>query len=190
MDRQFDLPADLPVPIDDGACRHLEGASIPRLALPSTNGRQVSLRGESIRRTIVVFAYPRTGLPGNPAPPGWDAIPGARGCTPQTCAFRDLNSEVEKAGARVFGLSVQSADYQREMVRRLHVPFEILSDDDYRLQKALRLPTFKFGHETLLKRVTFVVRGGRIVKVFYPVFPPDRNASDVLDWLRTSMLKG
>lgn len=135
---------------------------------------------------MVVFAYPRTGLPGKPAPAGWDAIPGARGCTPQTCAFRDLNADFERAGARVFGLSAQSPDYQREMVDRLHVPFEVLSDDDLRFQKALRLPTFRFGHETLLKRVTFVVRAGRIVKVFYPVFPPDRNASDVLDWLRTS----
>lgn len=138
-----------------------------------------------MRRTVVVFAYPRTGVPGRPAPAEWDAIPGARGCTPQTCAFRDLHGEFERLGARVFGLSVQSPDYQREMVQRLHVPFEVLSDEDHRFRKALRLPVFTFRHEDLLRRVTFVVRGGRIVKVFYPVFPPDGNASDVLDWLRT-----
>lgn len=174
------------MPVDDGACRHLEDASIPRLALPSTKGRQVSIRDESMRKAVVVFAYPRTGVPGRPVPAEWDAIPGARGCTPQACAYRDVHAEFERAGARVFGLSVQSPDHQREMSQRLGLPFEVLSDEDHRFRKALRLPIFTFRHEDLLRRVTFVARGGRIVKVFYPVFPPDRNPSDVLDWLRTA----
>jgi peroxiredoxin len=183
MDPQFALPPNLPRPLDDGAARHLLGASIPRLALPSTSGRQVSVRDESLRRLAVVFAYPRTGTPGKPAPADWDLIPGARGCTPQTCGFRDHFAKFQALGAAVFGLSVQPTDYQREMTRRLQVPFEVLSDDERRVQKALRLPTFRWGNETLLRRVTFVVRRGRIVKVFYPVFPPDQNATEVLSAL-------
>jgi peroxiredoxin len=190
LDPQFDLPPGLPVPVDDGAAKHLQDLSIPRLALPSTHGRNVSIRDESFRHPTVVFAYPRTGIPGRPAPAEWDAIPGARGCTPQTCAFRDLAAGFQHLGARVFGLSVQTTDYQQEMAKRLHVPFEILSDDDLRLQKAARLPTFTFGGEKLLKRVTFVARRGRIIKVFYPVFPPDQNASDVLEWLGAQTAHG
>lgn len=177
------LPAGLPAPVDDGACRHLEGVSLPRLALRSTQRREVSLRDESMRRTAVVFAYPKTGVPGRPTPPDWDAIPGARGCTPQACAFRDLHAAFGAQGASVFGLSRQTPSYQQEMAQRLHLPFEVVSDHEFRLQKALRLPTFEYHGERLLKRVTFVVRRGRIVKVFYPVFPTDRNAAQVLDWL-------
>ena len=177
------LPADLPAPVDDGACRHLAGVSLPRLSLRSTQGREVSLRDESLRRTAVVFAYPRTGVPGRPTPADWDAIPGARGCTPQACAFRDLHAEFAAHGATVFGLSTQSPSHQQEMAQRLHLPFEVLSDHEFRLQKALRLPTFAYHGERLLRRVTLVVRRGRIVNVFYPVFPTDQNAAQVLGWL-------
>jgi peroxiredoxin len=134
------LPADLPVPVDDGACRHLPGLAVPRVQLPSTNGRRVDLSAVRAPR-IVVYCYPRTGVPGQPLLPGWDAIPGARGCTPETCAFRDHHQELRKLGAEVFGFSTQTTEYQKEMVERLHVPFEVLSDADLAFVHALRLPT-------------------------------------------------
>jgi peroxiredoxin len=173
----------IPAPVDDGAARHLEGLQIPDLTLAATDGRRVSLCALPAR--VVVFAYPRTGRPGDPAlVEGWDQIPGARGCTPQSCAFRDLHAALLAAGAtRVLGLSTQGTDYQREAVERLHLPFAILSDADLVLTRAIRLPTFEVAGQTMLKRLAMVVDDGRITKVFYPVFPPDRNASDVLAWL-------
>jgi peroxiredoxin len=176
----------IPAPQDDGAARHLEGASVPDLALPATNGRAVSLARCNGR--TVVYAYPRMGKPGQIAlVDGWDEIPGARGCTPQSCAFRDHFRELASAGAaQVFGLSTQDTAYQVEAVERLHLPFAILSDERLAFSRALRLPTMEVANLTLLKRLAMVIDDGRISKVFYPVFPPDRNAEDVLAWLKAN----
>lgn len=180
-DDVFRLPADLPVPVDDGACDHLTGMRLPSIPLASTTGRRVDLA--ALPGWTVVYCYPRTGRPGQPLPTGWDEIPGARGCTPQSCAFRDHHHEFEALGARVFGLSTQDTGYQREAVERLRLPFELLSDAGLAFAEALRLPTFQVESMTLIRRLTLVVRDGTITKVFYPVFPPDRNAAEVLAWL-------
>jgi len=173
----------IPAPEDDGAARHLQGMAVPDVALTATDGTPVSLAKFTGR--VVVFAYPRTGQPGQPSlADDWDMIPGARGCTPQTCAFRDLHQVMIAAGAaRVFGLSTQDTAYQREAAERLHLPFPLLSDEKLALTKALRLPTMDVAGHTLIKRLALVIDSGRISKVFYPVFPPDRNAGDVLAWL-------
>jgi len=178
------LPKDLPVPVDDGAARHLPHMMVPPIALPSTRGREVVLADESQQARVVVYAYPRTGEPDKDLPPGWDAIPGARGCTPQSCGFRDVHAEFARLGAAVYGLSTQTTEYQREMAGRLHLPFEVLSDAGLRFQRALKLPTFEVVGMTLLKRITLVLFRGEVEHVFYPVFPPDQNARQVLDWLR------
>jgi peroxiredoxin len=174
----------IPAPEDDGGARHLTGMVVPDVALTATDGTQVSLA--RLPGRVVVFAYPRTGVPGQISPvPGWDMIPGARGCTPQACAYRDLHKELTGAGAaRVFGLSTQDTAYQREAARRLHLPFPLLSDEKLALATALRLPVMDVGGMTLIKRLALVIDDGRIAKAFYPVFPPDRNAGDVLAWLR------
>jgi peroxiredoxin len=182
------LPPNLPVPVDDGACDHLPGARVPPVRLASTAGRLVDL-AEVAERPAVFFFYPRTGEPGRAAGPEWDAIPGARGCTPQSCGFRDLHREFVGRGVTVFGVSTQETGYQREFVERNHVPFELLSDAGLRLTRALRLPTFEYpvergGPTTLIKRMAWYVERGRIEKIWYPVFPPDRNAETVLEWLR------
>lgn len=179
------LPPDLPVPRDDGAARHLTGRRLPDIALRATDGAMVSLA--KLAGRVVVYAYPRTGQPGKPLPPGWDEIPGARGCTPQSCAFRDHQAELKQLGvAQLFGLSTQDTAYQREAVERLHLPFAILSDEDLKLTRALELPTFEVAGMTLLKRLALVVDDGAITKVFYPVFPPDKNADEVVAWLRSN----
>lgn len=179
----LELPPDLPVPVDDGAARHLAGMRLPDLALPATDGSAVNL-GRLAGRTVV-YAYPRTGEPGKPSPEGWDAIPGARGCTPQSCGFRDHFAELERLGvAQLYGLSTQSTDYQREVAERLHLPFAILSDAELRLTKAMNLPTFAVDGMTLLKRMAWVIDDGVVTKAFYPVFPPDKNAEEVVAWLR------
>jgi peroxiredoxin len=181
------LPPDLPVPIDDGACDHLRGLALPAIALASTDGVDVRLDDPSAPRTIV-FAYPRTGRPGEEPPGGtaaWNAIPGARGCTPQACAYRDHFVELTALGVRVFGLSTQDSAYQRELVDRLGLPYPILSDEHLALTTALRLPTFETEGLTLLRRHTVVIDGGQIEHVFYPVFPSDRDAEQVVDWLRS-----
>jgi peroxiredoxin len=184
-DNLYELPKDLPVPQDEGACRHLPGMRLPTLALPSTGGRTVDL--SALKGRTVVYVYPRTGEPDKNPPPGWDAIPGARGCTPQSCAFRDHYQELKRAGAaEVFGLSTQDTAYQREMATRLHLPFEVLSDEKLALTRALKLPTFDVAGMTLIKRLTLILRDGAVEHVFYPVFPPDRNAGDVLAWLAAS----
>ena len=173
----------LPRPEDDGAARHLPGSRVPALDLPATSGADVAL-AELPGRTIV-YVYPLTGRPGIALPEDWDAIPGARGCTPQSCAFRDHHAELLAAGAdRIFGLSAQDTDYQREAALRLHLPFPLLSDAALRLTTALRLPVMLVGGATLLKRMALIIEDGVIAHVFYPVFPPDRNAADVLEWLR------
>ena len=175
--------ARLPAPVDDGAARHLPGLAIPEVTLPATDGSDVSLA--SLTGRTVVYAYPLTGRPGSPLPEGWDEIPGARGCTPQNCAFRDHHAELLAAGAdRVFGLSTQDTAYQREAAERLHLPFPILSDAALRLTTALKLPVMLVDGATLLKRMALIIDDGVITHVFYPVFPPDRNAPEVLAWLR------
>lgn len=172
----------IPAPVDDGAARHLTGVRLPALALAATDGRAVDL--SRLAGRSIVYAYPRTGRPGIDNPEGWDMIPGARGCTPQTCAFRDHFAELTRLGvAHVFGLSTQDSAYQKEAAERLHLPFAILSDAELRLTKAIRLPSFETSGMVLLRRLTMVIDEGRITHVFYPVFPPDRNAADVIAWL-------
>lgn len=189
MSSAFDpnaLPEDLPAPEDDGAAAHLEGMEMPALALPATDGSAVNL--SALPGTTVVYIYPRTGRPGQDMPAGWNQIPGARGCTPQSCGFRDHFAELQAAGAdAVFGISTQSTGDQGEARDRLALPFELLSDERLELARALDLPTFEAEGMTLLKRMALILRDGRIAKVFYPVFPPDRNAEDVLAWLRESV---
>jgi peroxiredoxin len=179
-----DLPKDLPRPVDDGAAAHLQGMKLPSVALPATDGTTVDLG--AVPGRFVLYVYPMTGRPGVPLPDGWDGIPGARGCTPQSCAFRDHHAELRSLDTSVFGLSTQTTDYQHEARDRLHLPFELLSDAGHRLKQLLRLPTFDVAGTELYKRLTLVVENGRIRKTFYPVFPPDRNAAEVLEWLRQS----
>jgi peroxiredoxin len=179
------LPDDLPVPVDDGAADHLEGAEIPPLSLPATSGDAPDL-SEAARGTLVLYVYPRTGRPGEPLPEGWNDIPGARGCTPQSCAFRDHFGELRRLGADVLGISAQSLHDQIEFAERVELPYPILSDPELALADALALPTFEVAGMRLYRRLTVVARAGRIVKAFYPVFPPDRNAADVVAWLQGS----
>ncbi len=179
------LPAGLPVPEDDGAASHLPGMRMPDIALAATDGSTVALAALTGR--TVVYAYPRTGVPGQPPfTEDWDLIPGARGCTPQSCDFRDHHGELQAAGVRVFGLSTQTAEFQREARERLHLPFNLLSDDEFRLTGALRLPAFDANGTKLLKRLTLVIKDGVIEHVFYPVFPPDAHAAEVLRWLQAA----
>lgn len=175
------LPDNLPVPQDDCACDHLEGASLPSVLLRTTEEREVNFR-ELGKRPSIIFFYPRTGVPDKATPEGWDLIPGARGCTPQSCGFRDFYQEFKALGYEVYGASTQTTEYQQEFVSRNHIPFEILSDEDLALTEELELPTFEFGGETLIKRMVLVLEEEKIVKVFYPVFPPDKNAEMVLEW--------
>jgi peroxiredoxin len=174
----------IPPPVDDGAAAHLVGMAIPPITLLATDDSSVTL--SALPGRTVVFAYPRTGSPGKISlVDDWDMIPGARGCTPQTCSFRDLFAELKAAGTRqVFGLSTQDNVYQTEMASRLHLPFPVLSDEKLKLTRALNLPTMEVAGLTLIKRLALIVDDGRIAHVFYPVFPPDRNAADVLAWLK------
>ena len=177
------LPPGIPVPQDDGAARHLQGLALPSLSLAATDGSRVDL--SKLAGRTVVYIYPRTGVPGQPLPEGWDAIPGARGCTPQSCSFRDHFAELKRLGvAHLYGLSTQDTAYQREAVERLKLPFAILSDAGLALTRAIDLPTFAVAGMTLLKRMALVVDDGVIGKVFYPVFPPDRSAAEVIAWLK------
>lgn len=176
------LPHDLPIPVDDGACDHLCGKDIPSLELPSTIGKSINLSAVGSAR-IVVYCYPMTGDPEQPLPSNWNLIPGARGCTPQACNFRDHQDAIEKLGAEVFGLSTQTKEEQLKASQRLHLKFPLLSDAQYRLVNALKLPTFDFDGVTLIKRHTLVIKNRKIEKVFYPVFPPNKSAEDVISWL-------
>ncbi|WP_328371178.1 redoxin family protein [Streptomyces sp. NBC_00445] len=182
------LPADLPAPEDDAAADHLPGTKAPRLSLPSTAGKEIRLDALGPRRTVI-YVYPLTGHPGTDLPEGWNSIPGARGCTPETCGFRDHFQELLDAGAgRVYGLSSQDSDYQNEVVERLGLPFDMLSDPALGLADTLGLPTFQAGGMRLFKRLTLVVRDGVIEHAFYPVFPPNEHAQQVLTWLRENPL--
>lgn len=178
------LPPNIPAPQDDGAARHLAGMKLPDLALPATDGAQVNL--STLKGRTVLYVYPRTGVPGVDLPPGWNDIPGARGCTPQSCSFRDHFGELKRLGvAQLFGLSTQDTAYQQEAATRLHLPFAILSDEKLALTEALNLPIFVTSGMTLLKRMALVLDDGTITKVFYPVFPPDKNAEEVVAWLQS-----
>jgi peroxiredoxin len=181
----LNLPDDLPVPQDDGEARHLTGLKLPDIALAATDGAQINL--SKLGGRTVVYVYPRTGRPGQPLPTGWDDIPGARGCTPQSCGFRDHFDELKRLGvSALYGLSTQDSAYQREVVERLHLPFAILSDDKFELTQAMRLPSFAVDGMTLIKRMAWVIDDGVMTEVFYPVFPPDRSATEVVNWLRGS----
>ena len=177
------LPDDLPVPQDDGAAAHLPGTEMPPLALTATTGEPVDLSRAGSPRAVV-YIYPKTGQPGVPLPEGWNEIPGARGCTPESMGFRDHYTELAALGVEVFGLSSQDSDYQGELAARLALPYPLLSDPDLLLADRLGLPTFTAGGERLYKRLTLVLNGGRIEHAFYPVFPPDTHAGKVVDWLR------
>jgi peroxiredoxin len=181
-DNVYQLPPDLPVPEDDGACDHLTGTRLPPVALPATGGASVDL--SALPGWSIVYCYPRTGRPDEASPAGWNAIPGARGCTPQSCGYRDHYQELRDLGAdRVFGLSTQATADQQELVSRLHLPFEVLSDAALELARALKLPTFEVEGMTLIKRLTLVIHDGVVEHVFYPVFPPDTSAPTVIHWL-------
>ena len=178
----------IPAPVDDGAATHLVGRTIPNLLLANTAGSKTNL--SKLTGRTVIYAYPMTGRPDKALPEGWDKIPGARGCTPQSCAFRDHATELEASGVQhLFGLSTQSTEYQREAASRLHLPFALLSDKQLRLSEALNLPTLEVDGQTLLKRLTLVVDDGVITHTFYPVFPPDQSADVVLDWIKQSEKK-
>lgn len=178
MHDPYVLPEGLPVPVDDGAADHLTGSAVPDLVLPSSRG------AVNLRDFEVLYVYPRSGRPGRDLLPGWDDIPGARGCTPQSCAFRDHSAELAAVGARVAGLSAQTLDDQIEFAQRNQMPFPVISDEWLELARDPGLPTFEVEGLTLYKRLALIAEQGRIVKVFYPVFPPDRNAQDVVDWLK------
>ena len=176
------LPANLPVPEDDGACEHLEGMSFPSISLIGTSGNKVGIG--SRHGFVVVYFYPLIGRPDSPPMLGWNEIPGARGCTPQSCAFRDLYAEFTASGVTVYGASTQSHSEQVEASERLHLPFELVSDSSFELVSALRLPTFEYNSLVLIKRQTLIIENGIIKKVFYPVFPPNENAANVIAWLK------
>ena len=178
------LPVDLPIPQDDGSTNHLKGMKLPNVALNATNGKTINFG--DIKSKLVIYCYPMTGRPDVPLPDGWDEIPGARGCTPQSCSFRDHYKELQELKAEVIGLSVQTTEYQKEMVERLHLPFPVVSDADYKFQKALGLPTFVASGMTLLKRLTLIVKEGKIVNVHYPIFPSDSDPAWVIDYLKAN----
>lgn len=180
------LPANLLIPQDDGACDHLFGLAFPNLSLSSTTGEEISPRALSLKKDVILFCYPMTGRPGVALPDGWDNIPGARGCTPQNCAFKDNSQEFSALDAQLIGVSTQDTTYQKELVERIHLPYPILSDSEFKLIEALSLPTMVVANMTLIKRLTVIIRDGTIAKVFYPVFPSNKNPSEILRWLKTN----
>lgn len=182
IDDYVRLPLDLPIPQDDGACLHLPGQTLPSTLLRATDGQLVDLRAQ--RGWVVLYCYPMTARPGVALPKGWDAIPGARGCTPQSCGFRDHHTVLSQLGAKVYGLSTQDTVYQQEAAARLHLPFALLSDADQRFSDALGLPMFEVADLRLNQRLTLMVFDGSIRHCFYPVFPPDRHAESVVAWLQ------
>jgi peroxiredoxin len=179
------LPPDLPIPVDDGRCAHLPGMRVPDLELPTTAGRSISLRHETMAPTVIFF-YPRTGEPGSISPADWDMIPGARGCHHHFCGFRNIHEEFRREGFKVFACSSQSTPFQKEFVERMHIPFEAISDENFLLADALGLPTFAYHSVRLVTRLTLVLARATIIHVVYPVFPPDKNAEMVLEWIRAN----
>lgn len=177
------LPPDLPVPENDGAADHLSGAVMPHVVLLANSGEPVDL-GRAAEETLVLYVYPATGAPGRPLPSGWDEVPGARGCTPQSCAFRDHVRDLTDLGASVMGLSAQGIAEQREFAEREHIPYPLLNDEEFILASELGLPTFELDAVHYYRRLTLIARAGEISKVFYPVFPPQQNAAEVVCWLR------
>lgn len=176
------FPSDIPVPQDDGACAHLTGTKVPSISLSATSGVSIDL--SSLSGLTIVFCYPRTGAPGETITDDWNSIPGARGCTPQACSFRDEMAELQKLGVKhVFGVATQDTPYQKEAKDRLHLPYELLSDEHLELATALRLPTLEWQNKTLIRRLALAIEDARILKVWYPVFPPDQNAQAVMEWL-------
>jgi peroxiredoxin len=173
--------SDLPIPLDDGKCNHLLGMNLPNVVLFSTSDKKVDL--SKLKGLSVLYFYPKTGRPDIKSPDGWDEIPGAKGCTPQSCSFRDKNEIFTKLNVKVYGISTQSTSYQKEVVERLHLPYEILSDEDLKLTKELNLPTFDIDNMILTKRVTLICKNSKIIKVFYPISPPEKNPKEVLDWI-------
>ncbi len=184
MTNVYEIPPNLPIPENDGSTNHLRGLRLPNISLKATDGSTVSFGNISNR--LVIYCYPMTGQPNVALPDGWDQIPGARGCTPQSCSFRDHYQELQALGAEVVGLSVQTTEYQKEMVDRLHLPFPVVSDSDYQFQKALNMPTFMAAGMTLLKRVTLIANHGVIEAVHYPIFPSDSDPGWVIDYLKRS----
>jgi peroxiredoxin len=178
------LPEGLPIPTDDGSCKHLIGMSIPNIKLKATNGELIDLK--NIKGHTVFYLYPMTGPSEIPLPKGWDQIPGARGCTPQACSFKNHYAELQELSVTVFGMSTQSSDFQTKEKERIHLPFDLLSDENIEFAKALNLPLHYVNHLTLHKRVTLIFEDGKIVKYFYPVFPPDKNINEVIEWLKTN----
>jgi len=176
------IPNDLPIPLDDGACDHLEGLMLPSVNLPATTGGTVN--PSLLSGWLVIYCYPMTGRPGRAIPDGWVQIPGAAGCTPQACSFRDYYRELQALNATVFGISTQSPEDQLEAANRLHLPFGLLSDASFQFAQGLRLPMFEIDGMRLNKRVTLIAKDGKIRKYFYPVFPPDKNIEEVLAWLQ------
>ena len=176
------LPDNLPVPVDDGACAHLLGTRIPSVPLVATSGDNINLG--VIPGSIILYFYPMIGRPDSPPLVGWNEIPGARGCTPQSCAFRDHYAKIKNLGANIFGVSAQPLEDQKEAKTRLGLPFELLNDSQFALTETMRLPTFEYAKSRLIKRITVIAVDGIIRKVFYPVFPPDENAEDVIEWLK------
>ncbi len=183
MENPAPLPPDLPVPKNDGACDHLDGASAPAIRLPTTGNRWIDFNEEAATPTVVFF-YPRTGEPGKPSPSDWDMIPGARGCHHHFCGFRNIHQDFQKEGFKVFGASTQSTAYQQEFVQRMHIPFEVISDQEFRLTEALKLPTFEYHSTRLIARLALALNKRKIVHAFYPIFPPDKNAEIVLTWIQ------
>lgn len=181
------LPPNLPIPQDDGASSHLLGKSLPNIILRSTSGKQVNM--SHVRGQAVLFCYPMTGQPDVELPNGWDSIPGARGCTPQSCSFRDRYRELQTLDTQVYGISTQKSSTQLEAVERLHLPYELLCDADFELTTSLQLPTFEVENRRFIKRLTLIVRESEIVKVFYPIFPPEKNVIDVVEWLKQEKFK-
>lgn len=182
MNNLDQLPTDLQIPFDDGSCNHLLGQLMPNVALQSTNGSLIRLN--ELKGKLVIYCYPMTGRPDTKLPDGWEEIPGARGCTPQSCSFRDHYQELQQLDTMVFGLSTQTTDDQKEAKERLHLPFDLLSDKNLQFSKALKIPLFEVEDMILTKRVTLIFEEGKIVKYFYPVFPPDKNIDEVIEWLR------
>ncbi len=182
MTNVYEIPPNLPIPEDDGSTNHLRGLRLPNISLNATDGTTVNFG--TIFSRLVIYCYPMTGQPNVALPNGWDQIPGARGCTPQSCSFRDHYRELQALGAGVVGLSVQTTEYQKEMVDRLHLPFPVVSDSNYQFQKALNMPTFIAAGMTLLKRVTLIANDGVIEAVHYPIFPSDSDPGWVIDHLK------